>query len=356
MKNPPVSISVINYNGERFVKECFSAIFELDYPEFDVIMVDNGSTDSSVSLVQKKFPQVKVYILPENRGPNPARNFALLNARNRYLFLLDNDAIVTNDCLSKLMSTLSSFPDAAICSPLIVDRENPLRVQYGATHIHYIGQAIIGKNRDMDCDQKNRISLATTVNGTALLIDRSLSNQVGFFDEEMFFGWTDGDYSFRMTAAGLRCIVLKNAKVLHQFKKRNKSVVFHQVKNRWVFILKNYSWLTLVVISLPLFFYEIMLLGFLLTKGHLKDYLMANYDVVRSLPRIMEKRTSSLRVKCIADYDLLTSGDFVSSQFISLNTFQRFIVSIVNKFFDSYWNLVKRFLYRPFSNRIFKTS
>ncbi|MCK4815768.1 hypothetical protein KA005_08360, partial [bacterium] len=93
-----------------------------------------------------------------------------------------------------------------------------------------------------------------------------------------------------------------------------------------------------------------------LTKGHLKDYLMANYDVVRSLPRIMEKRTSSLRVKCIADYDLLTSGDFVSSQFISLNTFQRFIVSIANKSFDSYWNLVKRFLYRPFSNRLFKTS
>lgn len=344
IRNPPVSISVVNYNGQRFVESCFSAIFELDYPEFDVMMVDNASTDNSVSLVEKKFPRVEIFRLPENRGPNPARNFALLNAKNRHLFLLDNDAVVTPDCLSKLMHTTTSFPDVAVCSPLIVYLDNPSKVQYGRTDIHYIGQAILEKYVDVNAVQADDVSIATTVNGTALLVDRSLANKVGLFDEEMFFGWTDGDYSFRLTAAGLNCMVLRTAKVLHQSKKRSESAVFHQVKNRWVFMLKTYSRRTLVAVSLPLLVYETMLLGFLLTKGHLKEYLTANRDVVRSLPAIMEKRKRFSKVKCVPDTHLLKSGNFVNSQMISVNSFQRLFMSIANGFFDGYWAVIRKSL------------
>jgi GT2 family glycosyltransferase len=344
MQHPPVTISITNYNGERFLKDCVTSIFELDYPSFDVMLVDNASTDGSVNYVREHFPQVKIHELPENRGANQARNFALLNARNRYLFLLDNDATLTKSCLSELIRTITSHPDTAICSPIIVYQDNPSIIQYGATHIHYIGQAIIQKSSAPATGSKPEVSLSTTANGTALLIDRNRANQVALFDEDMFFGFTDGDYTFRLTAAGLKCLIVMNSIVLHPLKQRSKSMVFHQVRNRWVFIIKNYSFRTLVCTLPALIFYEMMLLGFMVLKGNLKDYLKAFTNLIESLPSVLEKRNSFQKVKKLTDSQLLRSGNFVSSQQISMNRLQRTSVLIVNTLLDLNWALVRHFI------------
>lgn len=341
MEHPPVTICIINYNGVKFLKESLSSIFALNYPTFDVMMIDNASNDNSVNYVIKHFPQVKVHRFSQNRGPNPARNFALLKTKNRYLFLLDNDAIVTKDCLSKLMKIITSHPDVVICSPIVIDKHDPSKIQYAVTHIHYIGQAIIEQINEPIDSLEDKIATSTTLNGTALLIDRTRANKIAYFDERMFFGWTDGDYTFRLTAAGLKCIVVYNSKVLHPSKKRSNKLIYHQIKNRWVFILKNYSSNTLSIIFPALLFYEFLLFGFLLLKGNAQEYLSAISDMICTLPKVMKDRKSTLAIKKLTDTDLLRSGDFVYSQQISISQYQRKLLSCVNLLLNLYWKFFR---------------
>lgn len=337
---PPVTIGVVNYNGLNYLERTFSAIFEIDYPDYDVMMVDNGSTDKSVEYVSEHFKDVQIFRTPTNRGPNAARNLALLNARSRYLFLLDNDAILTQDCLSKLVNILTSRNDAVTCSPLIVDSDKPDKVQYGVTHIHYIGAAILENTNGL----VDKVSVTTTVNGTALLIDTERANKIGLFDEQMFFGWTDGDYSFRLTGSGSKCLIAHDSKVLHPASQRSKSLVYHQVKNRWLFILKNYSWRTLFLISPALIFYEAALFTFLLITGHLKEYLLAVNAIIQNMPRTFRKRRQFFTVKKVTDDVLLRSGYFLGTQFIVKNKYLKMGVTFFNAVVDKYWVIVKRFV------------
>ncbi len=337
---PSVTIAVINYNGSEYLEKTFSEIFQIDYPYYEVMLIDNASTDDSVECVQKKFERVTIHQMPDNRGPNIARNFALKNAQNRYLLLLDNDAIVTKDCLSNLIDVLTGNSDAATCSPLIVDSEDEKKVQYGVTHIHFVGAALI-ENLNGAVSQE-RLSVATTINGTAMLVDRDRANKVGLFDEEMFFGWTDGDYSFRLTAAGYKCLIDNQSKVLHPASNRSKKVVLHQVKNRWVFILKNYSWKTILLSSPALIFYEIAFLPFIVMKGNLKEYFQAIGVMIRELPKTLKKRKEFFERKVLPDKNLLRSGDFTNAQSLITNKYIRMGMVLVNKILDIYWLLIRR--------------
>ncbi len=343
-KLPSVTIGVVNYNGLNYLEKTFSAIFQIDYPDYDVMLIDNASTDDSVEYVQKHFKAVTVHEMVDNRGPNIARNFALKNAKSRYLLLLDNDAIITKECLSNLIGVLTESSDAATCSPLIVDSKDEKRVQYGVTHIHFVGAALMENLNGSISEGSERLSIATTINGTALLVDRYRANKVGLFDEQMFFGWTDGDYSFRLTAAGYKCLIDNESKILHPASVRSKKIFLHQVKNRWVFILKNYS-LKTILLSLPaLIFYEITFLPFVVFKGNLKEYFMAISAMIRELPKTLEKRKEFFKRKKLPDKKLLRSGDFSSSQSSITNKYFKMGTVLVNTILDKYWILIKRFI------------
>jgi len=239
---------------------------------------------------------------------------------------------------------LTESSDAATCSPLIVDSKDEKRVQYGVTHIHFVGAALMENLNGSISEENERLSIATTINGTALLVDRDRANKVGLFDEQMFFGWEDGDYSFRLTGAGYKCLIDKESKVLHPASVRSKKVVLHQVKNRWVFILKNYSWKTILLSFPALIFYEIAFFPFIVLKGNLKEYFMAIGTMICELPKTFEKRKEFFTKKKLPDRMLLRSGDFSSSQSIIKNKYLRAGTVLVNTILDKYWILIKRFI------------
>ncbi len=343
MRFPSVTIAVINYNGAHFLEKCFSSIFDIEYPSYSVLMVDNASTDDSIPRVRKLFPSVEIHRLPRNNGPNPARNFALLRTGNRYCFLLDYDAIVTKACLAQLMRVLVNSDKAAICSPLVVSARDPSNIQYGPVHIHYVGAAIFDKPKKNGSNGR-RVFISTTVHGTALLVDNHRAQRVGMFDEDLFFGWEDGEYTFRLTAAGKQCLVVENGRVLHNVKRRDDSLYYHQIKNRWIFILKNYSTRSIFLLLPAILFYDVMLFGFCLVKGAGSHYVRALIDVLKSFPILMKKRRKTLSQKTIGDSVLLRSGDFTGSYFLPEKGLVKRAVSIVNLLLDMYWVVAKQFI------------
>ncbi|KPL18909.1 MAG: hypothetical protein AMJ92_05855 [candidate division Zixibacteria bacterium SM23_81] len=334
----PVTIGVINYNGGIFIEECLSSIFKLDYPRYEVMVLDNKSTDQSLDIVKTKFPQVEVIELNENKGHPAARNILIHKAKTRLVLLMDNDIVIAQDCLKLLVNSLITAPQASVCGPKVMYYDQPERVQFSLTYFHYIGGAISAITHD-----EKPVEVGS-VGGATMLIDKDKVLPTGLYDADFFFGWTDGDFCLRQLVSGHKCLHVPKAIIYHKEKTRGLSRVFYQIRNRWFLILKVYSLKTIVLIFPALFLYELSLLMFCLLKGKAVEYFRANMAVVKELKSIMRKRRQFQTLRKVSDRDVLLTGRIMLKENIIEKKFLRTVFHFLDLFFNMYWKVIKGFL------------
>jgi len=340
-----VTIAVITYDGEHLLEESLSAIKSQDYPEYEVMVVDNNSTDRSVDLVREKFPEVRVLQMKENRGPNPARNAAIKKANAKYVLLVDDDAVLASDCLRILMEAVHRFPEAAVWSPRVIyyDRRNV--IQFDGASLHYVGEAIL-KNPDTrveDALGKGVLSI-DTAGGVAYIVNKEKALRIGLFDEDYFFGKTDTEFTFRLTLSGFKCLSVPQAIVYHKMKPRGLSRAFYQVRNRWSLILQTYSLRTILFILPALLFYEISVLTFLIWKGALSKYIKANLAVIENFGKLMKKRRKVQALKKISDREVLCAKDFYIREDLIEKQYLKLAKNFLNGTLNLYWKAVRNFI------------
>ena len=340
-----VTIAVITYNGESLLEECLSAVKSQSYPEYEIIVVDNNSTDQSVDLVKARFPEVKVLRMEENKGPSPARNVAIREANTRYILLVDDDAVLAPDCVKILMNAVNKFPEAAVWSPRVIYYDRRNIIQYDGASLHYVGEAILN---NPDTRVENALGeepfSIDTAGGVAYIVDKEKALQVDLFDEDYFFGKTDTEFTFRLTISGFRCLNVPRAIVYHKVKKRGLTKAFYQVRNRWFLILRTYSFKTILLIILPLLLYEISVLTFLAWKGALSKYVKANLAVLKDLKRLMNKRRRVQALRKIGDREVLFGGNFCIRQDLIEKKYLKLAKNLLNYILNSYWKVVRNFI------------
>ena len=99
-----VSVLIVNWNSKENLKDCLQSLFKIDYPNYEVIIVDNGSTDDSVSWVKKNYPGVIIAKANRNLGFAGGNEFGLKHCRGKYILFLNNDTLVTKSFLTELVS------------------------------------------------------------------------------------------------------------------------------------------------------------------------------------------------------------------------------------------------------------
>ncbi|MQY64027.1 MAG: glycosyltransferase, partial [Calditrichaeota bacterium] len=117
MKEPSVTIIVLNWNGRELTLQCLRSLEQLRYGNYATVVVDNGSQDGSVESVRAEFPRVKVVPLPENLGYAQGNNAGLeaaLKQNPDWIMFLNNDTEVDPDLLAALMKSVERFPDGAV--------------------------------------------------------------------------------------------------------------------------------------------------------------------------------------------------------------------------------------------------
>lgn len=332
-----VTVGLVNYNNQEMIEECINSVLCQTSGSHRVIFVDNNSTDGSFELVKEKFgDKLEIICLKENRGPNPARNMILEMAETQFVLFLDADVVLESDVIHKLVNVLNNYPDVALASPKIMDYENKEQLQFMGTFIHYIGAAIHFKK-----DIEDNV-FVTSLGGACLLVRRDIANLIEGWDEELFFGWTDGDFVYRFLLAGHNAVSVGSAKIYHLFKERAFSKSFYQIRNRWYFMLKTYSFRTLIIIAPMLVLYELFLLSFLTLKRQTSAYFGANISVIRSLNTILKKRRSVQSLRRVRDGEILKVGDITFRTDIQDNSLLRIGIFFFNKVFDAYWFLARR--------------
>ncbi|HET6516311.1 MAG TPA: glycosyltransferase family 2 protein, partial [Thermodesulfovibrionales bacterium] len=132
-EDPKIAIIVINWNGRDDTLECLASVRQVDYPHFEVIVVDNGSSDNSVEAIRNAFPEVTVIETRENLGFAGGNNVGMRHAlknRSEYIFLLNNDTVVDSQILKSFIRSSRLLPRDAILSAKIYYYSNPDKIWY----------------------------------------------------------------------------------------------------------------------------------------------------------------------------------------------------------------------------------
>jgi GT2 family glycosyltransferase len=288
-----VSIIVVNWNGARFLKPCLSALSNQTYDDCEIILVDNGSGDGSVSLVKENFPAVKVVELAENLGFTGGNAAGLKVAKGEFIALVNNDALPERNWLEKLLQPMLTDPNIGICaSELIIE---------GTKIIDSAGNGIttgaVGFNRGLGTDMQD-FSISELVFGAcgaAALYRRSMLTEIGFFDDEFFLYDEDIDLSFRAQLAGWKCRYVPDAVAHHKGNATSERLsdlhIYYHTRNLEFVWIKNMPGGLVLRFLHHKLIQELSAFAYLcLRHGKWKPFLRAKKDAIRMLPNMLKKR------------------------------------------------------------------
>jgi GT2 family glycosyltransferase len=210
-------VIIVNWNGKHFLGECLSSLEKQSYPNYDVTVIDNGSTDGSVDFIHHHFPEVQILSLNDNAGFSKANNIAILKALSdgvQHIALLNNDTRVDEKWLEHLVRIMESEQDIGICASKMLRMEAP-HILDSAGHMFKWGRIFERGRGEADARRyDDRLDIVGACAG-ACLYRREMLEDIGLFDERYGSYYEDAELSWRAHNRGWRARFVPESVVLH---------------------------------------------------------------------------------------------------------------------------------------------
>lgn len=318
------SIIILNFNGKHFLFECLTSVFAQSYTDYEVILVDNGSTDGSVEFVREYFPSVLIVTSETNLGFAGGNNLGVRHAKGEIIVLLNNDTTVETGWLYALIQALES-PDVAIASSLVLTDGIPQRYYEYNGSINLLAHNIMR----VFCSRENIFY----ANGASLAYKRSLLGEP--FDEDYFAYSEDVYLSLRARFMGYDIIHVPDSRVQHYGGATSKIltsalVAYLQERNRLLTILIFFSHPTRIKL-IPLFiinFFIKSIASLFGSKYQLRAVIKTYWWIFTHHSLIRKKRRALQHVKNVSDDEVLswmtarvTNGENSAGKFMNVLAF-----------------------------------
>lgn len=292
-KKPLVSIVISTKNRKEDAIRCLKSLRNLEYPEYEVIVNDNASTDGTAAEIEQKFPEVVLVKGDQDLGPAGGRNVGIKHANGDFIFFLDCDNVVDKDVLTELIDVISKDETIGIVGPKMYHYGHPKRIWSDGGEINLITSRTTFIGNKVDGGRFDEIREVGHF-PNAFLVRRHVIDKVGFFDENYFFLLEESDFCHRAKRAGFKILFVPSAKVWHgsaslkdiSILKRlginTEQRAYFTARNRLLFMRKNANfigYLIFIIIFFPLFsFYFIAILSLHKRKDLIVSYLKGAYD------------------------------------------------------------------------------
>lgn len=303
-----VAVIVVTYNSEKDIVQCLETVLAQNYPNFEVIIVDNTSTDSTIDKINKfanRFGNIIVINNSVNSGYAGAVNIGAKHTNARYIAILNPDVKVFPSWLSKSIEVIKKHGPSLVTPKILLMRKPGLINTCGLT-VHYTGLSFcrgLGKSADLF----NRDEEVGAVSGAAFVIPRDLFNKLGGFDAAFFDTKEDVDLSIRAKILGCKVLYTPSTMIHHNYN-LDKDVISHNYslsttkfffheRNRHLILLKIYDVNTLLLLAPPLLLTEVIafLYSLLLGRKYIKSKMLALGWVLTHLRDIRRRRNEYRR-------------------------------------------------------------
>jgi len=243
MKEPLVSIVILNWNGLEHLETCLPSVLGQTYGNVEIIVVDNGSTDGSVEYVRQNYDTVKLVCNAINIGYAEGNNEGIRASSGEYLAILNNDTEVDKDWIRSLVEVAEEHPEAGMFACKILSYYNRNQIDC-LGHLIYPDGLSRGRGRgEIDEGQYDRIEEVAFPSGCAAFYRKEMLEQIGLFDGRFFIYVEDSDLGIRGRLAGWKCLYVPNAIVYHKYSatvgEYSPKKAFLVERNRLWFVVKN---------------------------------------------------------------------------------------------------------------------
>jgi GT2 family glycosyltransferase len=306
-----LSVILVNWNGGEVLPRCLDSLAAQTFQDFEVILVDNGSTDGSVEAAEARWPDIRIFRQGQNTGFAAANNLGARHARGQWLALLNNDAFPAPDWLPTLLGAAADHPQFTFFASRVLMADDPTRIDGTGDACHVSGIVWNRQHRLPASLADAQPQEVFSPQGAAAFIRRDVFLEVGGFDETYFSYHEDVDLGFRLRLQGHRCLYVPDALVYHKGShttgKGSDFAVRYGHRNWvWCWVQNMPGWLVWVYLPQHLLANLIFVL-YISAKGQPRAILQAKWDALRGLPRVLRCRRAIQRQRKATPRQILAS-------------------------------------------------
>ncbi len=278
MSRDLISVVIVNWNGLHFLKDCLPLLYKSSYTKFEVVLVDNGSTDGSLEFIQKEYPKIIVVRNSVNKGFAEANNQGYEKTKGEYVLLLNNDTKVTKNFMEPLINALKADKKLGAVQSKILSMDDPRLLDSVASFFTSTGMLYHYGYHQKDAKKYSRRLQTYTAKGACMMLKREVIEKVGLFDPRFFAYFEESDLCHRIWLAGYTIEYIPESVINHKIggtsnSMQNSFIQFHSFKNRINSYIKNLGILQLLLIlPLHLFICELIAIAFVF-KGRADLFL-----------------------------------------------------------------------------------
>ena len=314
MLNDSVSIIIVNYNGKLHLEKCLDSITKINYSNYEVILVDNHSSDDSIEFVKSKYSTVKIIELDQNYGFADPNNIAAKTANGKYLLFLNNDTIVTPNFVNELVKVMAQDSQISISQSMLLKHNGD--IDSSGDFIDTLGRAYSSKDNPKDTRP------ILSAKGASMMIRTDVFWKLDGFDKNFFASFEDVDIGWRSWISGYKVVLVPNSIVYHTggqtIKEINSLIKFHGVKNSIILRLTNFE-INYIIKSMTILFSVIVikkLFGVSLVKDTEEIPPLPSFGIIikgflwvlKNSKYIFTKRKKLNAERVISTNDLLKKG------------------------------------------------
>ena len=215
MSAPTVSVVLLNWNGAHLLPTCLESLRRQTLQDFEIITPDNGSTDGSLELLARDYPEVRVLEFDHNRGFCLSMNDGMRAARGEFVFALNNDTELDPRCLEEVVKAMRADPQIGICATKMIYYDDPSLINSAGLACAPDGVVVDIGRRNPDGEWFDRPREVLGACAGACLYRRAMLDEIGLFDPDYFISYEDIDIAWRAQLAGWRAWYVPAAVVKH---------------------------------------------------------------------------------------------------------------------------------------------
>jgi GT2 family glycosyltransferase len=296
---PSVSIIIVNHNGYQWLRSFFPSVMDTNYPKFEIIVVDNGSTDQSLEYLRNYQDNlVRIIKLKNNLGFAQASNTGIREANGEIIAFLNNDIEVDKNWLIAAVEKLLSEDRAGAVQSKMMHYDKRNKIDCVGVSVDKFGIHVPIGYDEVDYGQYDELTEIGACCGGAMIVWKDVLTKTGFFDTKFFLYYEDLDLSWRIRLSGYKILPAQSSMVYHLGSATSKTmpsanVAFHITKNHIISWLKNSRLITLILYWPVLLF---LIAGYSLFDmihgryGHVAAHLKAVVWVLLHINYILKER------------------------------------------------------------------
>jgi GT2 family glycosyltransferase len=307
-KEPLISIIILNYNAGELLLECVDSIFQSNYKNLEVIVVDNISKDNSHKKCKEKFQNITLIENEQNLGYCGGNNVGIKHASGKFLVILNPDVIVETNWLNALLDAFNKYGEG-LYQPKILATTNHNIIISAGNMIQLFGFGYSRGKGEKDVGQYEKDEKVGYASGTCLFSSSNVFKKIGNFDSFLFAYHDDLDLCWKGRLKGIKSFYVHKSIVYHPLEgysfKWNSFKYFLMERNRIYCLIKNFSGRTILKMLPSLILVDVAITLFYLKKGFISAKIKANLDILKNSKTILKNHSMIQKSRILNDSELI---------------------------------------------------